>query len=161
MGYFSNLLVPRSVGMTSGDTGQGYFAEIAGLPGDQPPAPVADARTAEPGNDRLALNWLERQMIPDRVRGNAMEVLRGLTGDQFTDAEHNAILDQIIKNIPLDDAKTFGTINPNRRPIELDPRQYDIVTTQLERLSPDLRHRANDAFQKSRDSGEVICPLCP
>jgi len=85
--------------------------------------------------------------------GRTLDVLRGLTGDQFTDAEHNAMLDQIIRNVPLDDAMGFGSINPNRRPVELDPRQYETITKQLDLLSPDLQLRAKDAFQKAREGG--------
>lgn len=130
--------------------------------GTQPQAPGLP-RQDEPRSDDdgpLALNFFEKWVVTPAIRKNAMDALRGMTGGEFNDEDLNKIIDQVIDNIPAGDAMEFQSIKPSHGQITLTPSQYDIVSKQIELLSPKYRDKAKAALQRARESGRVTCPQC-
>lgn len=120
-------------------------------------------RQDEPRGDNdgpLALNFFEKWIVTPEIRKNAMDALRGMTGGEFNDEDLNKIIDQVIDNIPVGDAMEFQSIKPSHGQITLTPSQYDIVSKQIELLSPEYRDKAKAALQRARESGRFACPQC-
>lgn len=118
--------------------------------------------TPDGGNDELALSSFGRWIFNSdpNNRAKALNVLRGFMGDQFTDQQRSAVLDQIINNIGDADALEFRSIRPQNGRVELTPKQYGIISNQIEMLSPEYRDKARAAFQKAMESGQMACPQC-
>jgi hypothetical protein len=119
---------------------------------------ATDAGGASSAKDRVALNILERQFVTEDMERKAKSVLRNITDNALTDAEIDNVFDQVIHNISRTDAEKFGSINPSSKTIALSPEQLRIVNDQIQKLTPDLRTKAQAAFKKAQDSGRVTCP---
>jgi hypothetical protein len=122
-------------------------------------APSVSSDPAMP-NDRdteIALGIKRRfgLVLHPEIGERAKRVIRVLTGDAFGSDQIDAIFDQVVANLPDDDADKFQYINPDSNPIVLSREQFRIVSEQLNALSPEFRATAAAALQKALDEGRI------
>ena len=162
MGVYDELLDPPPPGGAWGGLPWRGWRGAFGWHEYDNPFPQVAAGTRPPDSahaddDQIALGPLERMFVTPEMRNRAREVFRGLTGEAFSDRELDDVLDQVIKNIELSDAQKFKSINPKQSPMTLSQEQCDILSKQIEGLSPEYREKARGAFENASREGRVIC----
>jgi hypothetical protein len=110
------------------------------------------------GKQRMALNWVERQFVPENLRSRIKDTLGRLTGGSLSPGEIEDVYATIERNVTVDEAKAFTGIDPNRRPMVLSERQCNLLKDHVSRLEPNLRDKAAKALDAAMESRAILCP---
>ncbi|MBF0169374.1 MAG: hypothetical protein HQL45_17340, partial [Alphaproteobacteria bacterium] len=123
-------------------------------------APPLESKATSDGvsntEEKTALYWYEKLLVPEHIEKNAKSVLGRATDDTFNEKEVNRMYEQVLDSLSLPEAKMFKDINPKSEKIVLSPEQYAIIKKHIDLLSPDLRDRAADALGRAIEGGRVI-----
>lgn len=115
---------------------------------------------SNPGESQIALEWWQKPAVTNEMKNGIKSTLRGLTNGTLPDAQINGIYNQLLDNIPLNDALKLAPLDPGQNPIVLTPDQQSIIQSQIGKLKPDDRQAVQDQYDGLVKGGGITCPMC-